>query len=208
MRYAVLTHLAAGLVAVPALAQCTPGPETFCLTIGPETVNNPNPGPSTFGEVFYLNGVESPEITLNRGQAYTFTCVNTPFVHPFYICTDPGGAGFGEWTAGVNHPGGIAGTQSLVFTVPAAAPDTLFYGCTFHFFMGWRINIVTPPPGCYANCDGSSTAPVLNVLDFNCFLNKFAAGDPYANCDSSTTSPVLNVLDFGCFLNKFAAGCR
>ncbi len=60
---------------------------------------------------------------------------------------------------------------------------------------------------CYANCDASTTTPVLNVLDFSCFLNKFAAGDAYANCDQSTTPPVLNVLDFSCFLNKFAAGC-
>jgi len=60
---------------------------------------------------------------------------------------------------------------------------------------------------CYANCDGSTTAPVLNVADFACFLNRFAAGDSYANCDSSTTPPVLNVQDFGCFLNRFAAGC-
>ncbi len=60
---------------------------------------------------------------------------------------------------------------------------------------------------CYANCDGSTTAPVLNVLDFSCFLNRFAAGDTWANCDGSTTAPVLNVLDFSCFLNSFAAGC-
>jgi predicted outer membrane repeat protein len=60
---------------------------------------------------------------------------------------------------------------------------------------------------CYANCDNSTTAPVLNVLDFSCYLNKFAAGDSYANCDNSTVAPVLNVLDFSCFLNKFAAGC-
>jgi hypothetical protein len=60
---------------------------------------------------------------------------------------------------------------------------------------------------CYANCDASTTAPVLNVLDFNCFLNRFSAGDSYANCDGSTTAPVLNVLDFNCFLNRFSAGC-
>ena len=60
---------------------------------------------------------------------------------------------------------------------------------------------------CYANCDGSTTTPVLNVNDFTCFLNRFAAGDAYANCDGSTTVPVLNVNDFTCFLNKFAAGC-
>ncbi len=29
----------------------------------------------------------------------------------------------------------------------------------------------------------------------------------YVNCDHSTTWPYLNVLDFSCFLNKFAAGC-
>jgi hypothetical protein len=60
---------------------------------------------------------------------------------------------------------------------------------------------------CYANCDNSTAAPVLNVLDFNCFLNRFSAGDAYANCDNSTAAPVLNVLDFNCFLNRFSAGC-
>jgi hypothetical protein len=60
---------------------------------------------------------------------------------------------------------------------------------------------------CYANCDASTTPPILNINDFICFLNRFAAGDPYANCDGSTTPPVLNVLDFTCFLNRFAAGC-
>ena len=60
---------------------------------------------------------------------------------------------------------------------------------------------------CYANCDGSSQEPVLNVNDFACFLNQFAAALPYANCDGSTTPPVLNVNDFACFLNRFAAGC-
>ena len=65
----------------------------------------------------------------------------------------------------------------------------------------------TPPQGCYANCDQSTTVPFLNVLDFTCFLQKFAAAAPYANCDGSTTAPALNVLDFTCFLQKFAAGC-
>jgi hypothetical protein len=62
-------------------------------------------------------------------------------------------------------------------------------------------------PTCYANCDNSTTQPALNVLDFNCFLNHFAAGDSYANCDGSTTAPVLNVLDFNCWLGRFSADC-
>ncbi|MBL9031095.1 MAG: hypothetical protein JNM80_05250 [Phycisphaerae bacterium] len=63
------------------------------------------------------------------------------------------------------------------------------------------------PLNCYPNCDGSGGTPVLNVADFICFLNKFAAGDSYANCDQSTTAPILNVADFICFNNAFAAGC-
>lgn len=60
---------------------------------------------------------------------------------------------------------------------------------------------------CYANCDRSTTAPVLNVADFICFQSLFAAADPMANCDNSTTAPVLNVSDYVCFMNWFAGGC-
>ena len=59
----------------------------------------------------------------------------------------------------------------------------------------------------YANCDLSTIPPVLNVNDFTCFLNRFAAGDPYANCDGSSVAPMLNVNDFSCFMNRYAVGC-
>src|SRR5204863_1848656 len=49
---------------------------------------------------------------------------------------------------------------------------------------------------CYANCDGSTTAPVLTANDFQCFLNAFASGQSYANCDGSTINPVLTANDF------------
>ena len=69
----------------------------------------------------------------------------------------------------------------------------------------WAIGAEAPP--CYANCDNSTNAPVLNVSDFTCFLQKFSSGNAYANCDGSTATPVLNVGDFTCFLQKFGAGC-
>jgi photosystem II stability/assembly factor-like uncharacterized protein len=71
----------------------------------------------------------------------------------------------------------------------------------------FRATLPVPPPACYANCDNSTAPPILNVADFTCFLQRFAAGDPYANCDNSTQQPVLNVADFTCFLQKYAAGC-
>jgi uncharacterized membrane protein len=69
---------------------------------------------------------------------------------------------------------------------------------------------------CTANCDNSTTIPVLNVDDFTCFINQFAAAAAlphaqqlthYANCDGSTIAPALNVDDFTCFINRFAQGC-
>ncbi len=98
-------------------------------------------------------------------------------------------------TGGVYSVGGTIG-QPDAGTLGGAA-----YGCGGGF---WHAD---GAPSCYANCDQSTTAPVLNVNDFICFINKFAASDPYANCDGSTTPPALNVLDFACFLNAFAAGC-
>lgn len=65
-----------------------------------------------------------------------------------------------------------------------------------------------PGVTCYANCDGSTTQPVLNVADFTCFLQAFAGLRTYANCDGSTAAPLLNVADFTCFLQRFAAGCQ
>jgi Galactose oxidase, central domain len=71
----------------------------------------------------------------------------------------------------------------------------------------WLLSCGGSGGGCYANCDGSTAAPVLNVADFTCFFQKFATGNSYANCDGSTGVPVLNVQDFTCFLQKFAVGC-
>jgi cytochrome c peroxidase len=64
-----------------------------------------------------------------------------------------------------------------------------------------------PAPCGYANCDASTTPPVLNIADFLCFQARFIQGDAYANCDGSTASPVLNIADFLCFQQRFAAGC-
>lgn len=51
-----------------------------------------------------------------------------------------------------NGSGGLASSLSVLY-MPATVP-------------------------CYANCDGSIVAPILNVSDFTCFLNRFASGCP------------------------------
>ncbi len=94
-------------------------------------------------------------------------------------------------------------------------------GCDATYFWEFRLT-VTDPQGlattqavfiypdcsCYANCDGSTGAPLLTANDFQCFLDAFAGGDEhYANCDASTGTPALTANDFQCFINRFAAGC-
>ncbi|MFN0133879.1 MAG: hypothetical protein ACKVW3_15290 [Phycisphaerales bacterium] len=65
-----------------------------------------------------------------------------------------------------------------------------------------------PVRSCYANCDGSTTPPILNVNDFICFQNRYGVNDPYANCDGSTAPPIFNANDFICYLNVYATGCN
>jgi hypothetical protein len=91
----------------------------------------------------------------------------------------------------LSRPGELLVGGDFMMAGPEASPYLAAYGCT----------------PCYPNCDRSTVQPVLNVGDFTCFLQRFAAGEAYANCDLSTTSPVLNVGDFTCFLQRFAAGC-
>jgi hypothetical protein len=89
-------------------------------------------------------------------------------------------------------------------------------GGSFTLAGGFWVGAVTSSPPCYANCDGSTVPPILNVEDFSCFINQFASAQSlppaqqiahYANCDGSTIAPVLNVEDFSCFINRFAQGC-
>ncbi len=106
---------------------------------------------------------------------------------------------------GVGPNGALAGGVFLV-SCTVGQPDAGFMaGGQFEVVGGfWAVGAPEP---CYANCDGSTLAPVLTANDFQCFLNAFAGGQAYANCDGSTLAPVLTANDFQCFLNAFATGC-
>jgi hypothetical protein len=178
----------------------------------------PSPEPATTPFAFAL-------VPATPGYVY---CAGRLGIDPYGAGPDPA-LGYGTdvqiWNAyGLppsweNYTAGI-GTAPVVGELPDEMPPG-----TIAPFDGWmdaQWNVTIPAGGnttfefttvygsrsyCYANCDSSTNAPCLNVSDFGCFLNAFAAGHPYANCDDSTNAPVLNVQDFGCFLNKFAAGC-
>jgi hypothetical protein len=94
-------------------------------------------------------------------------------------------------------PGNVVQASGDILECAITPNDGMFDGATVTLRMA---------VGCYANCDASTVPPRLNVNDFSCFLNKFAAGDPSANCDQSVLPPILNINDFVCFANRYQSG--
>jgi len=82
--------------------------------------------------------MSNPNITLKRGETYTFS-VNAPG-HPFLINSVQGVGTANTYNEGVTNNGAAEGT--VTFTVPADAPDTLFYNCEFHASMTGELNII------------------------------------------------------------------
>lgn len=129
----------------------------------------------------------------------------------------------GLWAGNASTPGGTPNTIDPCehVLVPSPAPGTWIVDVIasevvldarledpeVNADFGLVVSGISLPPLCPANCDGSTAPPVLNVADFTCFLNRYAAGSLRANCDGSTLAPALNVADFICFLNAFARGC-
>ena len=61
---------------------------------------------------------------------------------------------------------------------------------------------------CYADCDQSTGAGVLDIFDFLCFQDCFGGGATYAcDCDTSSGQGVCDILDFLCFHDAFVGGC-
>jgi len=83
----------------------------------------------------------------NLGPFYrggTYTVNTTATGHPFYFTTDNGtnfvaGSYVGEYTSGVTNSRAVSGT--ITFTVPADAPDTLYYQCGNHAAMHGAITV-------------------------------------------------------------------
>ena len=78
-----------------------------------------------------------PELYLKRGQTYMFE--NKMGAHPFRIQSTTNGATGTAWNVGVTNNDVSNGV--LIFEVPFATPNTLYYQCTAHANMGGVINI-------------------------------------------------------------------
>jgi len=89
----------------------------------------------TFTGEGLTGAVNDPTLYLTRGKTYRFVNGNSSGAHPFRIQTTVNGSAGTEYNTGVTNNGG-AGGSTIVFEVPHAAPDVLYYQCTSHNAMG------------------------------------------------------------------------
>ncbi|MEO8332678.1 MAG: hypothetical protein ABI479_09605 [Gallionella sp.] len=88
---------------------------------------------------FVVNGVQGGTLILVRGKTYEFD-VNTGVMHDFYFSTKPVGYGTGTLTKGVQGQFTYKGV--VTFSPTAETPDTIYYACRNHKFMGGEIHVV------------------------------------------------------------------
>jgi hypothetical protein len=103
-----------------------------CHTAGTLTVTN------QMTSAYLIDGASNPTLTLCRGSTYTFA-VNSPG-HPFYIKTVQSTGTANAYATGVTGNGTAMG--DVAFTVPMAAPNTLYYNCSLHAAMTGVLDIM------------------------------------------------------------------
>lgn len=142
------------------------------VTVGVDTVNGQASG------VFYIDGVEKPQLEFVRGYTYLFDQsgeTNNSFAtvyHPlmFSLVANGGLVGGGHYNDGVvylldDDPVTMAGyvsgfkaatSRKVLFTVKSSAPNTLYYWCHFHTNQGNVITVSDPGAGSSGEAGGAS----------------------------------------------------
>ena len=91
------------------------------------------------GNAFYIDGVQAPDLSLNKGSTYKFDISDsTVSGHPFRFSTTSDGTHAG----GIIYTTGVTVTSSYVEIIVASDAPNLYYFCTNHSGMGAKINIL------------------------------------------------------------------
>ena len=148
---------------------------------------------------YTINSLPDPPFTFQRGVTYVFLLSNLNGFpsHPFWIKSSLGLGSATAYNTGVINNGAASG--SVIFTVPAAAPNQLFYQCGNHSAMSGVLTITDPP-------DPPTVKIVqINVADLITIKSTGTNGwnaIPEFKCDAATT----NWTAVSPFTNNFANG--
>jgi len=165
------------------------------------------------GISYTINALPNPPFTFQRGTTYVFLLSGTVSFHPFWIKSTLGGffsGGAGAFNTGVTNNGATSG--SVIFNVPANAPNQLFYQCGIHPGMSGTLTIVdpvTPAPTVrivyinvadFITLQSTGTNGWIAVPEFRCGLDDpnwtDVAGftNSLANGTNTTTFPRLEAI--------------
>jgi hypothetical protein len=116
------------------------GPNHFVISVGEKNSNHPFFGK---GHVmgFVVNGVQGKPLVLERGKTYTFD-VRTDPKHDVYISRKAIGWGGAPYAEGVT--GAYTYNGTMTFTPGKDTPDSVYYACRNHPYMGGVIHVVDP----------------------------------------------------------------
>lgn len=117
--------------------------ETFEVTVGEIDDSYPYSEQNNIGTAYAIDGEVGKVITLERGKTYEFRLQGSVeegpngFSHPFYVGTTAEGQGGDEYR---DEPANQT-SGTVTFTPPSDAPDTLYYQCEAHQYMGGEMEI-------------------------------------------------------------------
>ena len=117
---------------------------TFSVTVTSIDGSYPFSDQNQNGLAYAINGEVGKVITLERGQTYEFELGSgVDPDHPFYVAETAEGGGSSAFR---DNPA-FQTTGTVTFTPPSAAPDSLFYECGNHVYMGGKMTITDTATG-------------------------------------------------------------
>ena len=112
--------------------------QTFSVTVTSTDGSYPYADQNRNGVAYAIDGEVGKMITLERGKTYEFELGSgVDPNHPFYVAETAEGAGNDAFRS---DPA-FQTTGTVTFTPPSDAPNSLFYQCGNHVYMGGKMNI-------------------------------------------------------------------
>lgn len=162
----ILATIAVAAFGVPTAIHAQSTPDTsVTITVEDRTNEHPWTGrENAFGEVFAVDGVQGDTLVLHRDSTYHFVMDEVPEIHPFYLSESEVGDGGEIFSDGVsstleNETDRAWGSDTLTFKPSDSAPDTLYYQCINHRYMGGTLLIEGEEDGDASRLDSIAVVP-------------------------------------------------
>ena len=105
------------------------------------TVGSTCPTGNSIGQVYFLNGVQAPNLTLNIDDTVQFTLAAASTAHPFTTCQNSNPPVFCQGATASNQLSAPIINAGDTATVTFSTVGTYYYGCLNHVAMGATITV-------------------------------------------------------------------